>query len=223
MIAPLLVLRAALPLSLVERVNQLLAQGAFGDVVTGRAASETSVRIAWSEQSEPARQAAELVGAALEQSDAFRVATFPAAMVTPRFHRYEVGMRHAAHTDPALVGVAPALLRRDIAITIALDTPAAYEGGELVFDLGATTYRWQGAPGDCILYSPDLVHRLEPVTEGARVFAVSWVQSTIRGFEQRRILAEVGGILRELDTGAAPEAHVDALHDAYSNLVRLWS
>ena len=97
------------------------------------------------------------------------------------------------------------------------------QGGELVFDLGATTYRWQGEPGDCILYSPDLVHRLEPVTEGARVFAVSWVQSTIRGFEQRRILAEVGGVLRELDTGAAPEAHVDALHDAYSNLVRLWS
>lgn len=223
MIAPVRILRGALPLSLVQRLNELLARGAFGDAVTGRRSTETSVRIAWAEESEAAHSAAALVEAALEQSEAFRAATFPAAMMTPRFHRYDAGMRHADHTDPALLGGGSALLRRDIAMTIALNLPNTCEGGELTFDLGVTTHRWQGEPGDCILYSPDVVHRVEPVTRGARLLAVSWVESTIQNFEHRRILSEIGRVLKELETGDAPEPHVDALHDGYSNLVRLWS
>lgn len=223
MIAPLLVLRGALSLSLVEQVNDLLAQGGFGEAVSGRNPSETSVRIAWPEETQSVSRAAELVSAALEQSEAFRVATFPARMVTPRFHRYELGMRHGEHADPALLGGARPVLRRDIAMSLALGAPDSYEGGELVFDLGVTSYRWKGEPGDCILCSPDIVRRVEPVTRGARVIAISWIQSTIRNFEQRRILSEVGALLKELETGATPEAHVDALHNGYANLVRLWS
>lgn len=223
MIAPLLVLRAALPLPLVAQVNELLAPGTFGEAVSGRKAGETSVRIAWPEENRSVGRAAELVAAGLEQSEAFRVGTFPASMVTPRFHRYEVGMRHGSHTDPALLGGMQHLIRRDIAMTLALDAPDGYEGGELVLDLGATSYRWKGEPGDCVLCSPDVVRRIEPVTKGARVIAVSWIQSTIRSFEHRRILSEIGNILKELETGAEPEAHVDALHNGYANLVRLWS
>ena len=81
MIAPLLVLRGALPASVVAEVNALLAHEAFGEPVSAGRAKETTVRIAWPEESDSARRAAELVGATLEQTEAFRVATFPASML----------------------------------------------------------------------------------------------------------------------------------------------
>ncbi|MCL2450767.1 MAG: Fe2+-dependent dioxygenase [Polyangiaceae bacterium] len=221
MTAPLLILPGAMAPALLTEIRTLLAHAAFGEAVAGRDSTDTIVRIAWPEESEPAKRAAEIVAGALEQSERFRAAAFPAAMMTPRFHRYDVGMRYAEHTDPALLDGSPPL-RRDIAMTVALSEPSSYEGGDLVLDLGGATFRWKGEPGDCILYSPDLSHRVDPVARGTRLVAVSWIQSTVRGFERRHVLSEIAGVLKELETGAAPEPHVEALQCAYFNLIRRW-
>jgi PKHD-type hydroxylase len=133
------ILRGAVTAARVGEIRALLAHGAFGQAVAGRS-TDTNVRIASPEESEPARRAAELVAGALEQSERFRAATFPAAMMTPRFYCYDVGMGYADHTDPAFLGGSPPL-RRDIAMTLALSEPTSYEGGDLVLDLGGTPHR----------------------------------------------------------------------------------
>ena len=221
MTAPLLLLRGALAPAPVEEVRALLAHSAFREAPAALRSAETRFCTPWPEQSEPARRAGELVVAALEQSARFKAATFAAAMMTPRFQRYDVGVGYAEHTDPVFVAGPPAM-RRDIALTLALSEASSYEGGDLVFDLGGAAQRWRGEAGDAILYAPDLVHRVEPVTRGTRLVAVSWIQSLVRGFERRHILGELANLLEELETGAAPEPHVEALQYGYFNLLRLW-
>jgi PKHD-type hydroxylase len=217
--APLLLLRGALAPALVEEVRALLAPSAFRESTAELRSAATHFCIP--EPSELVQRAAELVAGALEQSAPFKAATFASAMMTPRFQRYEVGVGYADHTDPVFLEGPPAM-RRDIALTLALSEPGSYDGGDLVFDLGGATQRWRGEAGDCILYAPDLVHRVEPVTRGIRLVAVSWVESMVRGFDRRHILAEVANLIEALETGAAPEPHVEALQYGYANLLRLW-
>ena len=219
MTAPLVLLQGALAPALVGEVRALLAPGVFREAPVDLRSAESSFFIP--EPSAPAQRAAELVAGALEHSARFKAATFASAMMTPRFQRYDVGVGYADHTDPVFLD-GPPVMRCDIALTLMLSEPGSYEGGELVFDLGGATQRWRGEAGDCILYAPDLVHRVEPVTHGTRLVAVSWLQSMVRGFDRRHILAEVANLLVELETGAAPEPHVEALHYGYANLLRLW-
>jgi PKHD-type hydroxylase len=221
MSAPLSVLRGVFTPAQIAEVRRLFTQSAFRALAAGAGPSDANVFVALPEESEPARRAAELVAGTLEGNQSFASATFPSAMTAPRFYRYDLGMGYAEHTDLAFHG-GSAPLRRDIALTVVLSEPSSYEGGDLVFDPGGMQHRVRGELGDCILYSPDLSHAVEPVTRGSRWVAVSWIQSTVRGFERRHILSELTRLVGELETGAPPEPHVEALHHGYSNLIRLW-
>jgi PKHD-type hydroxylase len=221
MSVPLTVLHGVFTPALIAELRALLAQSTFRELAAGAGSTDTNVLVALPEESEPARRAAELVASTLEANQSFAAATFPSAMTAPRFYRYDVGMEYAEHTDLAFQG-GSAPLRRDIALTIVLSDPSSYEGGDLVFDPDGMGHRFRGEPGDCMLYSPDLSHAVEPVTRGSRWVAVAWIQSTVRGFERRHILSQITQLVGELETGAPPEPHVEALHHGYSNLIRLW-
>ena len=67
------------------------------------------------------------------------------------------------------------------------------------------------------------MHRVNEVTRGERLVAVSWIQSMVRNAEQRALLHELNQaremLLREQpDSGATR-----SVNQSYINLVRMWS
>jgi len=52
--------------------------------------------------------------------------------------------------------------------------------------------------GDMILYPGTTVHRVEPVTRGARIASFFWVQSMVREDAKREILFELDTSLQQL-------------------------
>ena len=60
------------------------------------------------------------------------------------------------------------------------------------------------AAGDLVLYPGTSVHRVMPVTRGARLASFFWIQSMVRDNEQRAMLYELDAIIQRLGGAAAP-------------------
>jgi PKHD-type hydroxylase len=173
-------------------------------------------------QSDAAVKANKVLVAALRAHSAFQSATYMAAMTVPSFCRYEPGMGYGDHIDSPIMGGAP-MLRTDISVTVSLSDASSYDGGELVIDVAGVPQRWKGNAGDCLLYPSDTLHRVEPVTRGARTVAIFWIQSLVRDPGKRRILYDLSRVLDHIGRASPGEAHTEWLRRSYMNLLRLWA
>jgi PKHD-type hydroxylase len=153
----------------------------------------------------------------------FISAALPLKLVPPLFNRYAGGQSYGGHIDGAVRPVlgTPHRVRTDLSATLFLSDPAEYDGGELVIDdIGQ---RLKLPAGDMVLYSGTSVHRVEPVTRGARLAAFFWVQSMVREDARRDVLFQIDTALQELGRDVANHPSLVKLAGAYHNLLRLWS
>jgi PKHD-type hydroxylase len=144
----------------------------------------------------------------LSQSDAFRAASFPRTVLPLVFCRYDEGMSYEDHLDTPLMG-GDAAIRTDLSMTLFLSEPDSYEGGDLVLDAEYGQQRIRGELGEAVLYPASSLHRVDVVSRGSRLVAVTWIQSMIRGASQRRMIANLASVANALD--ASPAQHEQAL------------
>jgi PKHD-type hydroxylase len=174
--------------------------------------------------SDPRVQALErFVVEALRRHPLFEIAARPARLTRLLFSRYEPGMTYGAHTDDAMMGGGEDRIRTDLAFTIFLEDRANYEGGALVIDspLGEQEIALDG--GDAILYPAGSIHHVGPVTRGARLAAVGWVQSYIPDVAQRETLFDLSVTRDRLAQAGISRADLLPLDKAISNLIRMWA
>jgi PKHD-type hydroxylase len=208
----------------IASIRTALASGPFqpGTTTAFGSAARVKNNVQLAPQSEAAAKANKILVAALRDHAAFQSATYMAAMTLPTFCRYDPGMSYGEHIDSPIMGGSP-LLRTDISVTVSLSDAATYDGGELVIDIAGVPQRWKGNAGDCILYSSDTLHRVEPVIRGARLVAIFWIQSLVRDPGKRRILYDVSRVLDRLGNSSPGEPHTELLRQSYMNLLRLWA
>jgi len=170
----------------------------------------------------------QLVLAALNRHHGFFSAALPKRLLPPMFNRYS-GSTNAFgnHIDNAVrfvPGSPGERVRTDISCTLFLADPAEYDGGELVIEDTFGAQRIKLPAGDLILYPGTSVHRVEPVTRGARLASFFWVESMVRSVEQRRLLHDMDGHLMQLrETAGETDPAVIGLTGTYHNLLRLWT
>ena len=156
----------------------------------------------------------------------FHSAALPLKIVPPLFNRYAGGQAYGAHVDGGIRPVAgsSARVRTDLSATLFLSDPADYDGGELTIEdtFGQQSIKLEA--GDLVLYPGTSVHRVMPVTRGARVASFFWIQSMVRDNERRAMLYELDSIVQKLG-GAGSAQHDEALRLAgiYHNLLRFWA
>ena len=147
----------------------------------------------------------------------------PVAAARPIYAKYTAGMAYGEHHDDPLMGKPPNRYRSDIAVTIFLAPPDAYDGGELIINSdSAAPTAIKYAAGDAVLYPASTMHRIAEVTRGERLVALTWVQSLIRDRTQRALLATLGGVRDSLAAQAPESPERRRLEQVYSGLVRLW-
>jgi PKHD-type hydroxylase len=176
------------------------------------------------EHAPSARAMSKIITEALGGSELFHSAALPAKLVQPLFNRYEQGMTYGAHVDNALrIQDGGTRVRTDLSCTVFLTDPADYDGGELVVD---DTYGWHAAKlaaGDAILYSATSLHQVNPVTRGARLCFIFWVQSMIRDEAARGMLFDLDRSLQILRKNVGDTPEVMRLTALYHNLFRRWA
>jgi len=211
----------------VKQCRETLQAAEWGD---GKAtAGYLSSRVKDNEQlpelSPMARKLGDLILDALDRNPLFVSAALPLKVVPPLFNRYTGGQSYGGHVDGGVRPVAGTShrVRTDLSATLFLSDPADYDGGELVIEDALGERRVKFPAGDMVLYPGTSVHRVEPVTRGARLAAFFWVQSMVRDEAKRGMLFELDTALQELGKDNAKQPSVVKLMGVYHNLIRLWS
>lgn len=177
------------------------------------------------EQSAPAQELGGLVLAALERNALFISAALPSIVYPPMFNRYQGGQEFGAHIDNA-VRLLPGTgrkIRTDISATLFLADPDEYDGGELMIEDTYGAHSAKLPAGHMLVYPSTSLHKVEPVTRGARIASFFWIQSMVRDDGQRTLLFDMDQAIQQLGaTNADPMALV-RLTGSYHNLLRMWS
>jgi len=162
--------------------------------------------------------------AALKRSPLFFAAALPRKILPPRFNRYAGGGAYGFHVDGAVMKMATGEhLRSDLSCTLFLNDPADYDGGRLIISDTYGEHAVALPAGDAILYPSSSLHRVEPVTRGARLASFFWIQSMVRDNDLRRMLFEMDTAIQKLTLDGADDNAVLQLTCVYHNLLRRWS
>jgi len=172
-----------------------------------------------------ARELGKLILAAVTSNVTFVTRALPIKICPPLFNRYEGGGTYGAHTDSGLFQMPPPSLpmRGDLAATLFLTPPEEYDGGELIIEDTYGEHSVKLAAGDMIVYPASSLHRVGPVTRGARVSSFFWCQSAIRDDAKRMVLADIDVVLEQFARAAPDNPGIMRLHGVYNNLLRLWA
>ncbi len=156
----------------------------------------------------------------------YQQAALPHRIAAPFYARYETGMEYGEHIDDPIMGVASSLgdrYRSDLAMTIFLNSPEEYEGGELIIQTPFGEQSIKFNAGDAVLYPATTRHRVEKVTSGQRLVAITWVQSLIRDNAQRELLYQLSKTREKMLRKDPDSADTKCIDSTYVNLVRMWS
>lgn len=172
-----------------------------------------------------ARELGNLILDRLGRCPLFIAAALPLRVLPPRFNRYEGGGTYGNHIDNALIRIpgADTYVRTDISSTVFLNDPDDYEGGELVVEDSYGDHRVKLPAGDMVIYPGTSLHRVTPVTKGARLASFFWTQSLVPSEVQRRTLFELDNAIQQLAGDHPGHASIDPLTGVYHNLLRQWS
>ncbi|MEA3053032.1 MAG: PKHD-type hydroxylase [Sphingomonadales bacterium] len=168
------------------------------------------------------QQSSQLILQAMGGHEDFNNFVMPVAVAPPMLTRYTGGMHYGSHFDSAFIRFGAGLLRSDVSCTVFLSDPATYKGGALCVHLGSGQMRFRGPPGSAVAYPSDSLHEVEPVTEGERLVAITFIQSRIANPLHRDLVYEVGEVAAIEGNGM----HVDnliRLQRVQQNLLREWA
>ncbi len=207
-------------------VNGRLAAASWedGKATAGHQSVRVKENLQIAEGSADARDLGMLVVRAVERSPLFMSATLAGLVYPPLFNKYESGMTFGVHVDNAirLIPGTNKRLRTDVSATLFLSKPEDYDGGELIVQDTYGTHGVKLAAGDMIIYPATSLHRVAPVTRGARVAAVFWIQSMIKDDAERTMLFDLDRSIMEMAQTTPESAPVMRLTSLYHNLVRKW-
>ncbi|WP_350669572.1 2OG-Fe(II) oxygenase, partial [Pseudoalteromonas sp. 43-MNA-CIBAN-0464] len=94
---------------------------------------------------------------------------------------YQGGQSFGVHVDNAIRQVpgTPVKIRTDVSMTLFINDPEDYEGGELVIEDTYGSHSVKLPAGSMVLYPSTSLHRVMPVTSGRRLASFFWLQSMV--------------------------------------------
>jgi PKHD-type hydroxylase len=172
-----------------------------------------------------AQRLGERVLDALERAPLFLAAALPQKVFPPLFNRYGVGDGFGLHVDNAVRQApgSPHRVRTDLSATLFLSDPADYDGGELVVEDTFGSHSVKLPAGHLVLYPSSSLHRVNPVTRGARLASFFWIQSMVRDDGRRTILLDLDTAIQELNRDRPGLPAAVRLTGVYHNLLRSWA
>jgi len=204
-------------------VRDILINAPFvdGKLSAGQVAQQVKQNEEVSLQAKELQALNNIVMGKLVEHPVYKAAALPMKVAAPFYARYTKGMSYGDHVDdPIMQAERP--YRSDISITVFLNDPADYEGGELAIRTSFGETKVKLAAGDAVMYPSSSVHHVNEVTDGIRVVAVTWLQSLVRDPAQREILYDLYQLREKMLSSDSESDDTKRLDRSYVNLVRMW-
>ena len=197
-----------------------------GNLTSGYQSALAKKNMQLPEDCAQAREAGQIVLDALGRSPLFIAAALPLKIFPPLFNRYEAEQAFGTHIDNAIRIQAGTgfRIRSDLSITVFLADPDSYDGGELTVETQFGVQQVKLPAGHAVLYPSSSLHRVEPITRGARVASFFWIQSMVRDDVARSTLFDLDQSIQVLATSAGQDdPAIIRLTGVYHNLLRRWA
>lgn len=204
-----------------ETVRAALARARFvdGRETAGWAAREAKHNRQAAASDRSLDSVRKLVAERILGNDVFALAVRPKALSPLLFSRYEDGMHYGSHVDDALMQG----MRTDVSFTLFLAEPESYDGGELIVETAGGEEPVKLAAGALFAYPSTTLHRVAPVTRGARLAAVGWARSYVRDAARRELLFDLDTARRRLFAREGRSEEFDLMSKSLANLMRMWA
>jgi PKHD-type hydroxylase len=212
----------------VRRAREVLARAPWSDgrATSGEQAAQVKNNLQLPETWEQTQALQELVLHGLKRHELFFAAALPKHISPPLFNCYGGDANSFGnHVDNAVrYTCSGGRVRTDMSCTLFLSEPDEYDGGELIIEDNYQPRAVKFAAGDMVLYPGNTVHRVEPVTRGQRLAGFFWVESMVRGMEQRTLLFNMDRhLVRLRSTHGEKDEAIVGLTSTYHNLLRMWA
>ena len=100
------------------------------------------------------------------------------------FTRTGIAQGYGMHIDNAYMSSG----RSDLSLTLFLNEPETYQGGELCIQTMHENKEFKLTAGQCVIYPSTSLHSVAAVSKGERLVCVGWIQSYIKSSEDRNLL-----------------------------------
>ena len=141
----------------------------------------------------------------------------------PILSRYVKGMNYGRHLDAPLLFAGNMTVRSDMSMTVFINPPESYDGGELTMETDYGLQRVKLPAGDAVVYDTQNYHWVSEVTRGERLGLVTWFQSLVADPQNRQLIFELRQAFNAI-AAKQPEAEsTRQLQKVLNNLTRLWS
>lgn len=207
-----------------KRVREILDQARFvdGRLSAGQEARRVKNNQEMATEDGLMEDLNRLVMSPLVAHPTYQGAALPHRIASPFYARYTKGMTYGDHVDDPIMGPGPRY-RTDISLTLFLNDPEEYAGGELVIRTAFGDRSVKLPAGDLVMYPSSSLHHVARVTEGVRLVAVTWVQSLVRDPYRREVLYELFQAREKLLRDSPEAEETRQVSNAYVNLVRMWA
>lgn len=207
-----------------KRIRELLAEARFvdGRKTAGPGSRSVKNNLQGDPGDERIREVAKLTHERLTSHPQYRILAVPRIVRPMTVNRYDEGMFYGDHLDhPLLAGEPPA--RGDISTTVFFSAPDEYEGGELVVNSQfGEPQLFKLSAGQAVCYPAGTLHRVNPVTRGSRLAAVTVAESRIQDPARREIFSDLSQLTRWVQDSAGGTPQERLANKLYNNLMRLW-
>ena len=207
-----------------DMVRRMLASAPFvdGKLSAGQVAKRVKHNQDVDRSARELEQLNNLVMGKLVQHPIYRSGALPLRVAAPYYARYMPGMQYGDHVDDPIMGADGAIYRSDVSITVFVNDPSDYDGGELVMQTPFGEQLIKLPAGDAVMYPASSRHRVAEVTRGERLVAVTWLQSLVRDPARRELLHELNSVRERMLASAAESEDAKLINKTYVNLVRMW-
>jgi PKHD-type hydroxylase len=182
-------------------------------------------------ESEKYLEVLEVIELAVRENYEFNLTAFPRYMTRAIISRYDVGMYYKEHVDKPVMhfmdsklGLMPLgsnYVRTDLSMTLFLNEPASYDGGELSFEAPFTNIKVKLDAGSAVVYPTGSRHQVLPVTRGGRYAAIFWIQSLFPVEAHRQAVYNAHQLTRMIkDLGADSKVN-ELAEENFFNLARM--
>lgn len=208
------------------RIRDALEQAEWGDgkATAGYQSARAKHNLQLPQDHPLAQEIATAMLQRLWSNPLFMSAALPHKVFPPLFNCYTGGGNFGFHIDNAVRDSQGGRerIRTDLSSTLFFSDPEDYDGGELVIQDTYGEQRVKLPAGDLVLYPGTSLHKVEPVTRGARYASFFWTQSLVREDSQRSLLFQMDQALQKLTRDVPEHPALIELTGSYHNLLRRW-
>jgi PKHD-type hydroxylase len=211
--------------ALLAKMHEVLDGARFvdGKLTAGMAAARVKNNQEMALDPEKLQLLYRILMSSLGHNGTFKSFALPNKVADFIFARYQPGMRYGDHVDDPVMGGNGPRFRTDVSMTVFLNAPADYDGGELVIRTSFGDRKVKLNAGDAVIYPSSSLHHVAEVTRGERLVALTWIQSLVRDAGQRELLFELDQAREHLLRNEPDAEHAKQVDRSYANLLRMWA